>query len=263
MLARRLASSVIALALAACSIPAPAADQSPLRVAVDQLLTLSQLLQGGDGFVISPLSQGQFESLAGDVAAAVAMPGADAGLPPAHGHWRVSLGGSRAATGSPQLWQDATGDRRTALYAPQVLVEVGIGGRAGLGASYGTLPGSDAALYGLRGSLLLAGSAEAGSALALRSSHTLLRGVDGLDARATTLDVLGSWGSGAWRPFAGVGLVHGRVAADGDVRYTADTTLPRAFAGLEYTLGALRLGAEIGTTEGRTTQALRLSLSFD
>lgn len=241
-----------------------AADFDPLRVAAGQLLSLTRLLQGNDGFIIAPLEQGRFESLAGDVSAAVAMPAADAGLPPGHGRWRVSLGASRSATESPQLWQDSNGDRREALYAPQVLVEAGIGERIGVGVSYAQIPGNGARLYGVRGSLLAAGSAGSGPALALRASHHRLSGVDGLEAQATALDAVGSWGAGAWRPFVGAGVLRGHVAAEGgDLRYQADLTLPRVFGGIEYTLGALRLGAELGSTDGRTTQALRLSYSFD
>lgn len=250
--------------LALSAAPARAAGFDPVRAAADQLLGLSRLLQGGDGFILSPLSQGQFDSLAGDVSAAVAMPAADTGLPPGHGRWRVSLAGSRSATESPSLWQDATGDRREALYAPQVLVEVGIGERIGVGVSYAQIPGNGARLYGARGSLLAAGSASSGPAVALRASHHRLSGADGLEAHATALDAIGSWGAGAWRPFVGAGVLRGHVAAEGDdLRYQADLTLPRVFGGIEYSLGALRLGAELGSTDGRTTQALRLSYSFD
>ncbi len=246
------------------SLPAArAADPDPLLGGIGQLLDISRLLRGGDGFVLSPLTQSQFESLAGDVSAALDLRAADAGLPPGDGRWRVSLLADRTATDSAALWQGATGDRREHLWAGRLLVERGFGDRLGVGVAWSRLPSNDAQLWGAHANLLLAGNTADGPALALSASHNRLSGVEGLDARGNSAALTGSWALGPWRPYVGVGAVDGRVSASGDVAYHADTRLIRGFAGLQLASGPLQLGAELGSSDGRLYQTLRISYLFD
>ncbi len=259
-----LAALISALCLLAAPFAANAAD-NPIGVGIGALQNIGRVLRGDLDFV--PASQGQFDTLAGDLGAATDLKSAGAALALGHGRFAVSLSGDRTATDDPDLWQAAAGDRRSALLAPRLGLAVGLGERLNVELAAMRLPGNDAHVLNAAASVSLLGDARTLPHLALRGSVGHLGGVDDVRVRTAGLELIAArhlWvlPTGLLSGYAGAGAVLTRARYSGDTPFRSNQTLDKWFVGVEAGSARLRAGLEAGLIDGRDYQSLRFSYLF-
>lgn len=107
----------------------------------------------------------------------------------------------------PQAYNLATGSDRNTLYTPRLHLHKGLPYGFGIGASFGTLPGSDLRLVGAEARYALVPDNLFLPTLGLRASYSTLRGSDWLEVNTRGVDLSLSKGFSLFTPYAGVGSV--------------------------------------------------------
>jgi hypothetical protein len=133
------------------------------------------------------------------------------------------------------------------LAVPSIHLRKGLPFNFDVGAAYSQIPNSNIKLIGaeVQWALLEGGVAE--PAVALRGSYSKLLGVGDFDLHTLALDGVVSKGFAFFTPYVGVGLVRISGSYTGDdptlksVLNSHDFTEPRYFAGLQTSLGLVRL----------------------
>jgi len=159
------------------------------------------------------------------------------------------------------------GDAPGYLSVPSLHLRKGLPFNFDVGAMYSQIPDSDIKLVGaeIQWALLEGGIAE--PAVALRGSYSKVLGVGDFDLHTLALDGVISKGFAFLTPYAGVGLVRisGSYAGSDPTLKAAlndqDLTEPRYFAGLQSSLGLLRLTLDAEYLQ-RPIYTVKLSLGW-
>lgn len=153
------------------------------------------------------LSQGQFRLLSADLGAALSHN--QLAAPSSLGTDGFGVGFEVSATRltHPQAYSLATGSDLNTLYAPRLHLHKGLPHGFGVGASFGTFPGSDVRLIGAEARYALVPDNVFLPALGLRASYSTLRGSDWLEVNTRGVDLSVSKGFSLFTPYAGIGSV--------------------------------------------------------
>lgn len=143
-----------------------------------------------------------------------------------------------------------------------VIAQKGLPFGIDVGASYATVPGSDARLFGAELRYAILDGSLATPALGLRGSYSRLNGVDQMDYDAYGLDLSMSKGVGPLTPYAGVGYVWSRFEPDPQFNLRdEDVDEARVFIGLRLS-SLLGITPEYERLGDRNSYNLRFGFAF-
>lgn len=227
---------ICVFALAACSVPAFAADD------LENLRNLSQV---------------EFGKLSKDLTAATSYKGISPAEPLGIIGFDVGVEVSATKMENSDLWRKAGADDST-LYLPRVHVHKGLPFGIDVGASLAAAPGSDIKLGGAEIKYAFVSGNVAIPAIAVRAAATRLFGVDQLDLNTRSVELTVSKGFLNVTPYAGIGKVWGTLTPNvaGLRKETPDAN--KVFAGVNLNLGLANLAAELDRTGGNQTVSVKL-----
>lgn len=153
------------------------------------------------------LSQPQFRLMSEDLGAALSYKPITPPSPLGTSGFDVGFEVSATRLTHPQAYQLATDSSRDTLYTPRLHLHKGLPYGFDIGASFGTLPGSDVRLIGAEARYALVPDNLFLPTLGLRASYSTLRGSEWLEVNTRGVDLSVSKGFSLFTPYAGVGSV--------------------------------------------------------
>jgi len=235
-----------------------------IAVAALSLVCADALASGFDINALKQLSQGEFQQLAQDLGAALSYKP----LAPADtlGPLGFDAGGALSATtlANTATLQKAISNSSvySTLPVPSLRLIKGLPFNVDVGFEYARVPSSSINLYGGELKWAILPGDIALPTIALRAAVTRINGVSQLGFETVSADASISKGFLFATPYAGIGEVRSRSAADGLQLKQVNLTQNKVFAGLQLNLGLPNLVVEADSTGGIRTYSAKLGLRF-
>lgn len=207
-------------------------------------------------------SQADFRDVAKDLAGALAYKSVSPAEATGLTGFSIGVVGTWVDTSHQDAWRNLTGEKVDGVPMVGINLQKGLPLGIDVGASFSTVPSSDANLFGaeVRWALLEGGVAT--PAIAVRGTYSKLSGVDDVDYQSYGTDVSISKGFGPLTPYAGVGYLWSKIEADD--QFGLDDEKPdgsRVFVGLRLT-ALLGFTPEYEHVNGNDVFNLRIGFAF-
>lgn len=219
---------------------------------------------GFDLNAINKLSQTQFHQLSEDLGAALSykpLEPAEALGPLGFDIGAVLTGTSLANTDAVQQAVSG-GTVFNTLPVPSVRAVKGLPFDVDIGVMYSHIPASSINLYGGELKWAFIPGSVALPAVALRAAVTTVSGVSQLGFETISADLSISKGFLLATPYAGVGTVHSRSAADGTALQQVNLNQGKIFGGVSLNLGLANLDLEADSTGGIRSYSAKVGVRF-
>jgi hypothetical protein len=210
------------------------------------------------------LSQPQFENLAQDLGAALSYKPLEPADTLGIGGFDIGavVSGTKLANTADVQRAISGGTVDGTLLVPSVRATLGLPYHLDVGAMYSRVPGSPINLWGADLKWAVLPGDIALPAIALRGSVTRLDGVNQLGFETIGADVSVSKGILNFTPYAGVGEVWSRTAADGLALQQVNLAQTKVFVGCGVNLGIADVTVEADTTGAIHSFSAKLGFRF-
>jgi hypothetical protein len=229
------------------------------------LTTMASTAQAADITSVQLLSQGEFQKISKDLAAALSfkpmIPAESLGII----GFDIGIGASATKLSDENIWKKAADGASVSSYlvVPSLRVHKGLPFDIDLGFTATAVPSSNVRLYGgeLRWAVLPGGIAT--PAVALRTSFSTMNGVDQLGFSTIGLDASISKGFAFLTPYAGIGTVKVSSKPRADTGLSKESFYrTKIFVGANINLGLLNFALETDRTGDVSSHAIKLGLRF-
>ena len=233
---------------------------TPITLTTAAVMLFTAQAQSADLTNFSALNQTEFLALSKDLAAVTSIKAIEPATPLGISGFEVSGSAAVTPTKAGSAWTKVSGDSIENLVQTKLTISKGLPGGWDVGAFVSKVASTNVSATGVHVKYALLEGNSITPAIALRGSHSRMRGTSQMELSNTGLDLLISKGFVGFTPYAGVGTVYSSATATG--KSDESFTQSKAFAGVSWNILLLNLSAEYDRTGKNSTVGVKAGLRF-